>query len=207
MPNTSRQRLIQKRGYSSDIQGDEVSLYISNYVDAAEYLAKRIGKKDKTVVELCCGIGVTLEQLARNFQRAIGVDLDPQILAWCKHNLTKAGVIDNVTLIQGDIGDSELLETIQADVAVYDIPFWDIGISKDVHSSHENPNLKATVEAIRKFITSDIVICVPAHYTYDMAVDDLGKCEYQEIYRPDHKRSYIYLGSLIQQPGITKLEL
>jgi tRNA1(Val) A37 N6-methylase TrmN6 len=205
--NSERIKIIKRRNYPVDIQGDAISLYISNYNDAAEYLAHRIGHKEKVAVELCCGIGVTLEKLARVFRRVVGVEIDAQILKWCRENLTQADAINDVRLICGNTEDKELLRGIKADIAIYDIPYWDIGISQERHSSSENPKLKETIKNIRKLITKNIVICAPVHYTYEMAVIDLGPCEYQEIYRPTHKRNYIYLGQLIEKEGITKLEL
>lgn len=202
-----RTEIINKRGYPLNLQGDLVSLYISNYLDAAGYLAERIGNKEKTVVELCCGVGVTLGKLAKTFKQAIGVEVNDQILKSCENNIIQSNVINNVQLIHGDIEDKKLLAKIEADIAIYDIPYWDIGISREKHSSRKNPKLKETVGNIRELITKDIVVCAPTHYTYETALADLGPCEYQMIYRPTYKRNYIYLGQLVEKEGITKLTL
>ncbi len=205
--STKRESIIVQRGYPSTIRGDEVSLYISNYLESAEYLARRIGDPTQTVLELCCGIGVTLEKLADVFKSAIGVELDEQILNWCRDNMAQSKAAKKVRLIHGNVEDINLLKNLKADVVVYDIPYWDMGISKAVYSSEKNPELKVLIKNIRELVTEDIVICAPAHYRYAMAQADLGECEYQEIYRPEHKRTYIYLGRLVKEKGVTRLAI
>ncbi len=200
-----RSQLIQKRGYSPSIRGDEISLYISNYREAAEYLAGRIGDPTKAVVELCCGIGVTLQELARVFSHAYGVEQDATIFGWCQDNISHAQLAHKVELLAGDVSNRNFLQALTADVAIYDIPYWDMGISKEKYSSRNNPSLYDEVQMIRELITQDIVVFAPAGYTYAMAIKELGICEFQEIYRHSgHKRTYIYLGNLIKEPGITR---
>lgn len=205
----TRDSIIQRRGYRQDIAGDKFSLYISSYPVAIEYLNQRIEDSSKTLAELCCGVGVTLEHIAGAFQHVIGVDIDEQVLADCKINLQSAGLVQKSTLVCGDINDEEILKQIKANLVIYDIPFWhphEYENRGDLIS--KNPSLNSTVEKIRKFITKDIVIFCSPNFDYDMICEQLGPCEFQKvIINGKHDRNYIYLGDLKQEEGITELKL
>ena len=118
------QDIIKSRGYRKNIKGDKFSLYISNYPSNANYLSSRIGDPNLILAELCCSIGVTLEFLAPNFKKVIGVDIDKAVLDACRINLKEAGVYDNVEIIEGNICDENILGKIEADIVIYDIPYW-----------------------------------------------------------------------------------
>lgn len=204
-----RDSIIRRRGYRKDIVGDKFSLYISSYPVAIKYLGKRIGNQNKTLVELCCGVGVTLENIAEFFEQIIGVDIDKKILKQCQHNLKNSGVSEKSTLILGDINDEELLKKIKADIVIYDVPYWLPHKSKkqdDLMS--KNPPLGVTIEKIRKYITKDIVIFCSPHFEYSSVKVEAGQCEFQKVHiNGKYDRNYVYLGNLIQKDGITKIKL
>lgn len=205
---TTKTSIIKKRGYPDWIKGDKLSLYISNYPKTAKHIANRIGKKDQIICELCCAVGVSLIELAKKFKRTIGVDIDKKVIANCKKNLSNAGVINKTELVLGDISKRSLLKKIKADIVIYDIPYWNIGLTENTGLEKKNPNLKRLVRNIRELITKNIIICAPPYYGYDEAKKDFGKCECESIFINNKQdRNYIYLGNLIKKYGTTKILL
>jgi tRNA/tmRNA/rRNA uracil-C5-methylase (TrmA/RlmC/RlmD family) len=206
MIKKTRASIIKKRGYPDWIKGDKLSLYISNYPETAQYLASRIGNKDKIVCEFCCAVGISLIELAKNFKEAIGIDIDKKILESCEKNLIKAGLYNKTKLILGDISKRTVLKKIKADIVIYDIPYWNIGLTKDTGLEKNNPNLKRLIKNTRELITKDIIVCAPPRYGYEEAKKDLGECECESILINDqHDRNYMYLGKLINKPGSTQV--
>lgn len=207
--NDSKEAIIAKRGYRTNIKGDQYSLYLSNYSVAAEYLAERLENKGKTLVELCCGVGVTMEAVASKFERIIGIEIDPEVLDFCRQNLQAAGITGKIELVQGDITDENILKMIKADVAIYDIPYW---VSKELPDGtnvlDKNPELDVMVKKIRNNITKSIVVFGPTYLTYDSVREKLGECEFQKIFiNGRYDRNYIYFGNLVQRQGVTEKRL
>jgi len=208
MPKITRESIIKKRGFPIWIKGDKLTLYISNYQSTTEYLAKRIGDKEKIICELCCGVGITLKELARTFKYVIGVDYNKKVVANCRENAKVFGVSDKTEIILGNISNSKLFKKIRADIVIYDIPYWNIGLTENTGLEQNNPNLKRLVDDIKKLITKDIIICAPPYYTYTEAKKDFGRCECESIFiNNKHDRNYIYLGSLVKRQGTTKVVL
>ena len=201
-----RENIISSRGYSQNIAGDELSLKIASYPSTAAYLANRLKGKGETVCELCCGIGISLIELAKAFKNVIGVDNDASILDACKRNLRNVPV-ENSTLLLGDVSSPELLNKIKADVVLYDIPYWSDHNGK-VDAKRQNPDLSTLIKNIRQLITHDIVIYAPSHMHYSEIKALVGECEYVQIYiNGKYDRNFIFLGGLIEKPGPHKVEV
>lgn len=205
MINESKLSIIQKRGYPKEISGDKFSLYISNYPIIVEYLSKRVGNPNKTLVELCCGIGVTLMYLKNNFKKIIGVDIDKKILNYSSKNLKLVKLEKKSELICGDVNDLELFKRIKADVVVYDIPYWQEHESEGKGDlTKKNPELKSLVDKIKKYISGDIVIFAPPKYSYSLIKSQLGELEYEKIFiNGKYDRNIVYLGNLKKKTGVT----
>lgn len=201
-----REDIIQTRGYSSNISGDELSLKIASYPATARYLAERLKGEGDVICELCCGVGVSLVELSKSFTKVMGVDNSSTVIEDCKKNLERAGVT-NHELLCGDISSRELLSKIQADVVLYDIPYWSTHSGK-VDPERQNPDLQKLISNIREFITDKIVIYTPTHMTYEEVVEALGPCEFMEVYtNGKHDRNFVFLGELAQKDGVTKVEV
>ena len=205
----TRKSIIERRKYRKDINGDAFSLYISSYPITVDYLKKRIGNKNKILVELCCGVGVTLEHIAKGFKHVIGVDIDHNILTYCRKNLEHAGLSQKTTLIQGDVTDSRVLKTIKADIVIYDIPFWSPHeFKKQGDLTRKNPSLKSIIDNIRRVISKDIVVFCSPQFDYEMVKKEIGPCEFQKVFIDGkYDRNHIYLGKLKRKTGITTLRL
>ncbi|MFD2589162.1 class I SAM-dependent methyltransferase [Croceitalea marina] len=206
---TTIQKIVGQRGYRKNIKGDNFSLYISNYPCNAKYLKSRIGNPQLTLAELCCSIGVTLEYLAQGFKKVIGVDLDKNILEMCKTNLEESGFIAKTELICGDVFNDNLLKSIEADIVIYDIPFWYSHYQEnrgDLVS--KNPPLKKLIRKIEDYITLDIIVFSPPEWDYNYFKEQLGIIEFEQVFiEGKHNRNQIYLGDLIRKVGMTEIHL
>jgi tRNA G10 N-methylase Trm11 len=201
-----RNDIIQKRGFDQNIAGNELSLKIASYPSTARYLAERLAKEGNTICELCCGVGISLVELSKSFDKVIGVDNDPEVIADCEHNLARAG-ITNCELICEDVSDRNLLAKIKADVVLYDIPYWKSHEGR-VDPERQNPNLKQLITDIRETITPNIVIYTPKHMTYEDVKEVLGDCDYVEVYvNGKHDRNFIFLGDLKEKVGESRIEV
>jgi len=203
------QDIIDRRGYRKNIKGDKFSLYISNYPTNAKYLKSRLGNSKLILAELCCSIGVTLEYLAPEFKKVIGVDIDNDILKACKTNLTEAGLLHKTELLQGDVVDESVLRKIKADIVIYDIPYWYPHIQENkVGEVSKNPPLEDLIRKIKYNITSNIVIFSPPELSYEYFRNKLGVIEFEQVFiNQKHNRNQVYLGELIRKKGKTKLKL
>ncbi|HSW81305.1 MAG TPA: class I SAM-dependent methyltransferase [Candidatus Saccharimonas sp.] len=201
-----RTNIIKRRGYDPAIAGDELSLRIASPLITARYIANRLKNHGRTVCELCCGIGVSLIELAAAFENVIGVDNDTVVIENCKQNLARAGVT-NYSLLCGDVSDRQLLGSLAADVVLYDIPYWS-NHDGQVDAAGQNPDLAQLVANIRQLITGNIVIYAPAHMTYAEARAALGPCEFTKIYIDGrHDRNFVFLGALAEQNGERTIEI
>ena len=200
-----RGKLIKSRGYQKDTYGRQYDIYLSNFKVSAKYLADRIGDKNKIIAELCCSIGATTLELAKKFKKVIAVDIDKKALWSCELNLRKENLTEKVELIRGDVEDDKLLKNIKADIVIYDIPYWVPKVLKTGEiNMNKNPNLLNLIRKIRKYITKDIIIFAPPITNYEKVRNQLGLCEFEQIYiNGRYDRNYIYLGNLLREKGIT----
>lgn len=201
-----RTDIIKRRGYDPAIAGDELSLRIASPLPTARYLATRLRNHGHTACELCCGIGVSLIELATVFTSVIGVDSSATVIKDCQQNLTHAGVT-NYTLRCGDITDKGLLASITADVVLYDIPYWS-NHDGQVNAARQNPDLAQLVATIRQYITNAIVVYAPTHMTYAEANTALGSCEFTKMFlNGRHDRTFLFLGEVAEQIGEHTIEI
>lgn len=209
----AREDIIKRRRYREDIQGGEFSLYISNYPVVAQHVCERIWDVSKVLAELCCSVGISLEQYAGVFHNVIGVDNDPAVLESCRNNLQSLRLSSEPLLVLGDIFDDEVLMKLQADIVVYDIPFWSPKYEDWLDLTSKNPPLGDLVDKIKKYITKDIVIYCSPKLEYTPIREALGPCEFEKVFLNkngvefSHDRTHIYLWNLAKKDGITEIRL
>jgi trimethylguanosine synthase len=172
--------------FSKTIQGDDDALFMSVQEVAALHVAERL-KKYQTCVELCTAVGAMAINIARYIPHVIGVDLDPQRIEDAKKNAKIYGVSDKVEFIVGDVLDEELLNSIKADVAILD-PDWSTeGSEKSMHTidiDSMQPSMRQMILLTRKYITTNIVIRVPKHFTLE-TLSEFGPYELESIHIDD----------------------
>ncbi|MDB5176554.1 MAG: S-adenosyl-L-methionine-dependent methyltransferase [Candidatus Saccharibacteria bacterium] len=200
-----RDEIIQKRGYDSSIEGDDLSLKISSYPITAKYLSVRLAVHGGVICELCCGIGISLIEFSRHFDTVIGVDNDPYVIESARNNLQR-NKITNYELILGGAEDLDTLHKIDADIVAYDIPYWSDHGNDAV--TGKNPQLSTIIDLIRVNITKNIVIYAPSDVSYDDIAKITDVFEYQEVWINDkHDRNFIYFGDLIDTLGQSSINL
>ena len=158
---------------------------------------------------MCCGVGVTLMFLGNSFKKVIGVDNDRKELNYCSKNLKLAKLNKEPELIWGNVTDIELLKKIKADIVIYDIPYWREYESEGKGDlTKKNPELKNFIERVKKYISKNIIIFAPPHYSYSFIKSKLGDCEYEKIFiNGKHDRNIVYLGKLKKKVGVAQKRL
>lgn len=136
----------------------------------------------KSAVELCSCVGSTCIQLAKRFDKVVGVDIDEARIEMARRN-AKLYNIHNVQFIKGDVLDVKLLKSIKADIAVLD-PGWATRVMD--RSSHVSdidstqPSLRQMFTLTTRYITNNIVARVPATFTCS-TLKELGYCKLENI--------------------------
>jgi ubiquinone/menaquinone biosynthesis C-methylase UbiE len=86
-----------------------------------------LGEASGPVLELCCGTGGVTIELARRFERVIGVDLSPHMLKRARRRLERAGV-QNVELREAEVSTLRFPERSFAAVVIslgmHELPRW-----------------------------------------------------------------------------------
>lgn len=196
-----RNAIIKKRGYPGITAGSDLSLKIASYPISADWLARRLSGKGKSICELCCGVGISLIEFAKLFDNVVGVDNDKHVLRDCEYNISHAH-LTNLTLIQSDIQSVNLLSSLKADIVAYDIPYWDN--HSDDAATDKNPNLGEFITSIRRYVTDNIVIYTPPYLEHSYFTQLIGPCELVEVWiNNSHDRNFVFLGNLVEQPDKT----
>lgn len=195
--------------FSKTIQGDDDALFMSVQEVAALHIAERL-KQYQTCAELCTAVGAMAIHVARFIPKVFGVDINPQRIEDARQNAKTYGVEDRTEFIVGDVLDEELLNSIKAEVAILD-PDWSAeGNDKSVHEidiDSMQPSMRQMILLTRKYITSNIVIRVPKHFTLD-TLKEFGPYELESIFIDDRlKFKTVYFLPEIQESRETEARL
>jgi SAM-dependent methyltransferase len=79
-----------------------------NYHDDIPFLREMARRASGPILEPMCGTGRVLLPLAEAGVEVTGVDISPAMLDFARANLAEAGLLDRVTLLQGDLRDIAL---------------------------------------------------------------------------------------------------
>jgi predicted RNA methylase len=175
----------RKQRFSKEVFTDEQSSFISNPEYVAEHVVKTILDFGdfKSAVELCCCVGSTCIQLAKQMDWVIGVDSNESRIEMARKNAELYEVSNKIKFIVGDVLDIELLKTIKADVALLD-PGWSTKtMDRSSHVSDINltqPSLKKMFDFTAQYVTKNIVARVPATFTHE-TLKQLGCCKIDNI--------------------------
>ncbi|MBD3363247.1 methyltransferase domain-containing protein [Candidatus Dojkabacteria bacterium] len=195
------QKKKKRKRFSKNVFTDKYSSFISNPEYVAEHMTNTILDLGdfNTAVELCSCVGSTCIQLAKRFEKVIGIDINKKRIEMARKNarLYKA---NNIEFIKGDVLNPKLLKTIKADVAVLD-PGWSTRVMD--RSSHVSdidstkPSLRKMFNLTCKCITKNIVARIPATFKTHI-IEKLGNCKIENIYIKDElvfKIAYFLINS------------
>lgn len=120
-----------------------------------------------------------------------------------------SGFKDKVELILGDVFDDNLLKSIEADIVIYDIPFWYPHQQENQGDLvAKNPPLEELIKKVQDYITPNIIIFSPPEWSYESFKKQLGLIEFEQVFiEGTHNRNQIYLGDLINHVGETEIRL
>ena len=74
-----------------------------------------INKKVNILIDIGCGYGTFLFPESRIVKKAIGIDIDNQMIEYCKTQIEEQGY-KNIELILGDISQEKTLEILKSDL-------------------------------------------------------------------------------------------
>lgn len=158
------------------------------------------------VLETCTGAGFTTIALARVAAHVVTVEIDPAHQDQARRNLARAGLLDRVTFVAGDVLDPETL----AGCAVYDAAFLDPdwadqgpGHVYRFRDSNTRPPADALLETILVRMR-DIALVLPPFVNPD-ELADLPPHELQALYQDDrHELFCLYFGALARRVGASE---
>jgi len=164
------------------MQGDDDAIFMSVQEVAALHIGERL-KQYKSCVELCTAVGALVIHIASFIPMVVGVDLDPKRIEAAKQNAKTYGVEDRTEFVVGDVLDESLLKTIKAEVAILDPDWSAAGSDKSVHETNIDnmqPSMRQMIVLTRKYITPNLVLRVPKHFTLE-TLKEFGSYELESI--------------------------
>lgn len=84
------------------------------------YESTALGKKNKTMLDLCCGTGQLLEIFLAHGYRGVGIDLSEAMLEYARENTSEYMEVDQLRLMVADAADFTLEEPVGLVVSTYD---------------------------------------------------------------------------------------
>jgi tRNA1(Val) A37 N6-methylase TrmN6 len=164
--------------------------------------------KNRRVLETCTGAGFTTIALARKASYVVTVEIDTAHLEQARQNVHKAGLLDRVKFLAGDVLDNDILNLCAPFDAAFLDPDWADSRTEHVYKfrqSNTQPPADTLLERIFDF-TSDVAIVLPPHINR-REFKGLPENECQEVYLGgSHELYCLYFGGLARSYGITKLE-
>jgi SAM-dependent methyltransferase len=172
-----------------------------------EHFAKRF--EGRKVLETCTGAGFTTISMARVALHVTTVEINPTHQKQAKRNIEKAGLINQVQFISGDILDENLLKSLpQIDSAFLD-PDWDdteLGHKYSFVNSNTLPPADILLGRIFD-ITKNIALVLPPFIDIS-EFNGLPINEREKLFFGDSHELYcLYFGELIKCVGETEFRV
>ncbi len=168
-------------------------------------LAKRFN--GRRVLETCTGAGFTTIALAREAVHVVTVQIEPVHQEQARQNVAKAGLLDKVTFVAGDVLDYDILDGCPPFDSAFLDPDWAVSGPGHVYQfrhSNTQPPADALLERIFS-LTSDVAIVLPPLIDIRELVG-LPKHERQELYLSESHELYcLYFGNLAHSHSTTEL--
>ena len=172
-------------------------------------LTRRIAQRfrGRAILETCTGGGFTTIALAEVAARVVTIEIDAEHLAQARANVTRAGLEDKVTFVQGDALSDELLGSLQGIDAAFLDPDWAVtGLEHVCRFRQSNMRPPADV-LLQKVLgmTEHVALILPP--SIDLReIENLPPHELQTIYlEGSHALYCVYFGALAQTQGESEL--
>ncbi len=173
--------MIMKDKFTKEILADKDAYYMSCPEIVGKHIASQL-RQFKNCVELCCAVGMLSIQLTKIMEKVYAIDIDGKRIESAKKNAKMYGAEGKIEFIHGDVLDADLLRKIVAQVAILD-PDWSKYAEKSIHVNsidETQPSLREMFNLAKRHITQNIVIRMPASFTFG-TLRDLGFCRIENI--------------------------
>jgi tRNA1(Val) A37 N6-methylase TrmN6 len=161
------------------------------------------------VLETCTGAGFTTISLARVAAHVITVEIKPVYQSQARKNVEKAGLLNRVTFLTGDILNEGLLDELPLVDAAFIDPEWDATGPDRVHRfvhSNTRPPADALLERILRVTENVAIVLPPSIDIRELEKLPLNEC--QKLYMgKSHELYCLYFGNLITALGDTKFRV
>ncbi len=169
------------------------------------YIAKRFN--GRRVLETCTGAGFTTIALAREAIHVVTVEIDPVHQEQARQNVEKAGLLDKVTFVAGDVLDNDILNGCPPFDSAFLDPDWAVNSPKHIYRfrySNTQPPADTLLEIVLG-MTSDVAIILPPLLD-TRELEGLPRHERQALYLGESQELYcLYFDSLARSHGTTEL--
>jgi 16S rRNA G966 N2-methylase RsmD len=164
--------------------------------------------KDLRVLETCTGAGFTTIALASKASSIVTIEIDSVHSDQARQNVRKAGLLDRVKFLEGDVLDKSILENCPPFDAAFIDPDWDDDSSEHVYKFRKS-NTKPPADLLleRIFNLTPNIALILSHEIEPQEFEGLPDHECQKIYLDkSHELYCLYFGNLAHSYGITTIE-
>jgi SAM-dependent methyltransferase len=199
-------QVIRKK-FGNDFIADEHTFKLGIDRRFTKHFADRF--RSRRVLETCTGAGFTTISLARVATHVTTVEIDPSHQAQAKENVKRAGLIDYVTFISGDILDKNTLMKLPPIDAAFLDPDW-----ADTEPDHEyffiDSNTQPPADILFEKIygiTQNIALVLPP-YIDIREFEGLPDNERERLYLGESHELYcLYFGEFVSTVGETEFRV
>ena len=171
------------------------------------HFAERV--RGKTVLETCTGGGFSTIALARTARQVHSVEIDPIIQAQARQNVERAGLLDRVSFIPGDVMNKQLLRWLPPMGAAFLDPDWAVsgpGHRYRFHQSNTEPPADRLLETVFSITGNVALVLPPLVDTWEL--EGLPAHEIQRLFLDEsHELFCLYFGDLAAATGETELHV
>jgi len=196
-----------KEKFGQFYYADDYSYVMGIDVRFADHLAKRFF--NRTVLETCTGAGFTTISLAKYAKHVYSIEIDSNRLEMAKKNSQIAGFEKNISFINGDITDVELLDSIQDIDSAFIDPDWAVTGASHIYKFHESntkPPSDKLLDLIKKKTPNITLIQAPYIDKEEFKNLPLHECE-SLFLNGRHELYCLHFGDLVQQKGDSKFNV
>jgi hypothetical protein len=163
----------------------------------------------RTVLETCTGGGFSTIALARTARHVFTVEIDPDIQAQAKLNVARAGLLEKVTFLSGDVLDQRLLAQVGSIDSAFLDPDWAVTGPEHVfrfQQSNTRPPADELLEIVFS-LSRDVGLVLPP-LVDRQEFSGLPQHELQAMYLGDSHELYIlFFGTLAASLGVTRFRV
>lgn len=193
--------------YGDDYSVDDRGFYMGIDQLFTSHFSERFA--GLTVLETCTGAGFTTISLAKMAKHVYSIEIDQVIQKYAISNVEKAGQLNQVTFIKGNILDRRIFGNIPfVDAALID-PDWAVTGPNHVyrfkHSNTQPPSDTVLFDILK--LTQNVAIVLPP-YIDVKELRGLPEHERESLYLGESHELYcLYFGKLIRSLGETKFRV